>query len=533
MSDRIDRFKKMQERKKNHKYFIADKNIVNKIESSIVDNNSISSFEEQMDSKFNIDLTNYKENPKEIEDLITSINKKYDKKQLENLISESKSTVIDNIIKPFGIGKHIIAKFDKNGGNVTTIHNAKKGIYANKNDEYNRKDYANSKNSNANSFAGSGKNSIGSEFTKNQIDNQGNLKDAYTNKTEKASNTSPDHIASLSEFHKNGGYMKSTEEKANFATDKDNLASTRRDINQSMKDTDKKEWIEKKQGGRDKKNKDYYDIDEKELNNQYEKGLKTTNKHTPSFKEKAKFYTKDTAKSSVSEGAKMGFQQAIGIVLKELTESIYDEIVDIYKNGFKGENKLGKTFWNVLKIRFTRIGKKILSKWKDVFKAFGEGCLSGLISNIITVIINIFTTTGKRVVRIIREGFFSLLKALKLLFSPPKDMTYKEAMHEASKLLVAGAIIGIGIAVEDTVEKFIIASIPFLAPFADIISTVFICLISGLTTTLLVFLIDKLDIFGVNKKNKIDYVLNQLNEMTEDSYEEIEKIIISLKPIKI
>lgn len=85
------------------------------------------------------------------------------------------------------------------------------------------------------------------------------------------------------------------------------------------------------------------------------------------------------------------------------------------------------------------------SKWEDAVKAFRDGAVSGFISNLLTVVINTVMTTWKRWVRIVREGVTSLYCALKMLAFPPEGMTLEQAAHEASKLLVAGAVVGLGV----------------------------------------------------------------------------------------
>lgn len=135
-----------------------------------------------------------------------------------------------------------------------------------------------------------------------------------------------------------------------------------------------------------------------------------------------------------------------------------------------------------------------------------------------------FVTTGKRVVRIIREGFFSLLKALKMVFFPPENMTFNEALHEATKLIVAGLAISGGILLEQYIDT-LLKSIPF----ANMISSVLVGIVTGLGTSLLVFLIDKLDLFGVVKEQRLEYISEKLNEITDNSFEEIGDILQSLE----
>ena len=204
----------------------------------------------------------------------------------EKLINQCMYVIENTIISKFGIISMFLQNRD--GGNVTTIHNAQQKIYADKKDEYDRKTYTDTKNSKGQKFSGDGKNSVGSNFTKSKMDKDGNVVDAYTGKIKQAKETSPDHIESISQFHKDGGFMLSDIKKADFATDEDNLALTGRDINTSMRDYSKEEWKDKKREN-GKTNKEYFDIDEKRLDEAVAKGKNTSKKHLPTFTEKQNF----------------------------------------------------------------------------------------------------------------------------------------------------------------------------------------------------------------------------------------------------
>ena len=90
-----------------------------------------------------------------------------------------------------------------------------------------------------------GSNGVGSKFTKSKLIDDNKVIDEYSNTIELSSNTSPDHQESLSQYHKDGGFMQTNKERADFATDTDNLAITNRSTNASMRDYDKKVWLEK------------------------------------------------------------------------------------------------------------------------------------------------------------------------------------------------------------------------------------------------------------------------------------------------
>jgi hypothetical protein len=222
----------------------------------------------------------------------------------------------------------------------------------------------------------------------------------------------------------------------------------------------------------------------------------------------------------------MGAQQALGLLLCEFFQAFFDEIKDIYKNGFENGFEQQR-FFEILKNRLTRISQRIIEKWKDACKAFRDGFISGFLSNLVTVVINMFVRTGKRVVRIIREGFFSLLKAIKTLCCPPEGMTASEAAHEASKLIAAGLVTVGGIALEQYIDGLIKAT-PFLEPFADILTTVLVGGLTGLATTFIIYAIDKIDLFKVNDKARHEFVMGKLEMDLERMFTEGDALIESM-----
>ncbi|WP_424765960.1 hypothetical protein [Paenibacillus sp. sgz302251] len=199
--------------------------------------------------------------------------------------------------------------------------------------------------------------------------------------------------------------------------------------------------------------------------------------------------------------------KVVGLFLTETISAVFDEIRDAVKHG------VGRTkgFWDDLKERLNRIVLQIISKWKEALKEGFAGMLSGIFSNIVTVIINTFMTTAKNIVRLIREGFFSIVKAVKMLMNPPAGMTKEQAFHEAGKIIIAALAVSIGILLEETIDKFppmkLIRSIPVIGEL--LYSTVFGFMI-GLVTSLALWGWDKLDLFGVKEGARHDFVLNML-----------------------
>ncbi len=508
MSNRLDRFRKRK--KIRNSYTVSDtvdKNLVDIFLNSSLDKSKV-----DFTYGFTSNFYNMKVTSNEVKEFLLKFKQQFNDERFNQLIVDCKKEIINSIVIPFGLGK-IVAAYDKVGGNVTTIHNANQNIYAKEKDKYKREDYTNTKNSEGKQFAGQGKNSVGSQYTKSQMDSNSNVIDAYTGKVQKADTTSPDHIESLSQYHKDGGFMQSNTKKADFATDENNLALTDRYINQSMRDFDKKDWMEKEKNGI--KNKERFDIDEKKLNKAIEEGKKTAKEHLPTDLEKAQYYTTNSIATGISEGAKMGMQQALGAILVEFFTALFDEIIDIYKNSFSNgfdDNR----FINILKERIRRIGIRLTDKWKDFIKSFKDGAISGFISNLVTTLTNMFITTGKRIVRIIREGIFSLFRAVKVLLFPPDNLSFSEALHEAKKLIASGLIISIGVILEEYVDDLIKTTV-FLEPFADVLTTILIGGITGIAISLAVYYIDK-------KKND-EELFNNLICDTNKKFDELDQIL--------
>jgi len=448
----------------------------------------------------------------EITNHIMSLREQFQKENSANFFNEQKDILLHTVVDRFMLGD-VMAKGDKTGGNVTTVHNAQQKIYARKQDEYDRTKYDGSLNSEKKKFKGNGKNSVGSEFTRSQLDKNGNLTDAYTGKTIKGKDTSPDHVYSLSQYHKNGGYMQKSKKKADFATDKDNLASTDRSINLSLLDRDKEEWMDSKSNGREVTNEEYFEIDRQRVEEKVKQGKETAQKHLPTTGEKAVFYTKNTAITSMGEGAKMGFRQMVSSFITELINALFDEIRDCCMR----VKKLGEKWYKGLSERLKRIGKRIASNWKKFLEAGKDGFISGFCSNIVTVIINIFVTTAKNIVRLIREGFFSLFKAIKLLLNPPADMTRSQLFHEVGKLIIGGSIISIMILAEEAIDKFppivAIRKIPFIG---DFLSAVLFGLLTAIFTSLALWGWDKLDLFGCKKEQQHKFVMEALERERQE-----------------
>jgi hypothetical protein len=216
------------------------------------------------------------------------------------------------------------------------------------------------------------------------------------------------------------------------------------------------------------------------------------------------------------DAAKMAAYSALGVVMRELTQAVFHEIHITFQQ--QGKETLKEIF-----IRFReRVGAVIadlMAKWKDIFKGSFEAGITAFLSNVVVFIINLFATTLKKIVTMIRAGFVSLCQAVKMLANPPAGMDREEANYKAFEILTAGLIGAASLGLGAGIEK-LLQAIPGLQPLmmfpipsigkeprtvSDILAATLSALVGGLLTTIVLYFIDKCRNAG--KKDKLQIQL--------------------------
>ncbi|PHO09601.1 lactate permease [Malaciobacter canalis] len=537
--ERVERYNKRKNKLNQSENLILSSKIKGGkvVDYNLLDN-TLKKLEETYNTDFNISST-------EVKQFLKKFQKDFHEERFNKLVVDCKNEVIQSIVTPFGLGK-IVAAYDKAGGNVTTLHNFEKGkdFIATDEDKAKYDEWQNSVNSNVDRKVHDIKKD---EWKKQEYKNMKDgdiVIDGYTgkelgikenNRINKNNSIHGEHITSVSEIEKdskNHLYAKGDnqaqrlEDRAKISGDKENLTLIDGGMNSSKSDNDLMDWANspiskehaKETGNPNMTNAEYYELNPELLKKKYDKSKSFIKNEQR--KKQFKKQSKEATITSVKEGFKMGTQQALGLIISEFFTALFDEIIDIYKKGFSNDFE-DKQFFIILRERLARIGKRVQAKWKDAAIVFKDGFISGFISNLVTLMINMFVTTGKRVVRIIREGIFSLFRAVKMLMFPPENMTYEEAMHESSKLLAGGIIISLGVLLEEYVDK-LIKTTPILEPYTDTITTIFIGTLTGLTVTMTAYYLDK-------KRDDKQLFKNLLEATNED----IKQINSSLQACKL
>jgi hypothetical protein len=408
----------------------------------------------------------------------------------------------------------------QDGGSVTTAHNFETGITATESDQ--RKYDAYKANNDGSRNWQEVRRSGGyddplPEKRKVAFQTQRKIVDAYTGKElPKDGRTHLDHIVSAKEIEKNAKnhLFKTPEERARMATDDKNLAWTEASANQSTGDQPMKEWLEKsdKHGGT---KAERFGINKK-------MALKKDAEARRHIKAQitvaaAKKYRNELITTGGKDAARMAACSALGVIMRELTQAVFQEIHITFQQ--RGKETLKEIFIR-FKERMEAVLVKLKEKWKDIFKGGFEVGLTAFLSNIVVFIINLFATTLKKLVAMIRAGFVSLCQAVKMLAYPPIGMDREEANYQALKILTAGLIGAASLGLSAGIEK-LLQAIPTLEPImmfpipspgkeprtvSDILAVTLSALAGGLLTTTILYFMDKCRNEGERGKIQIQLV---------------------------
>jgi len=397
------------------------------------------------------------------------------KQRLQDLLTRCREEALQQVVGPFGLTPAMFSDID--GGNVTTQHNANQDIYAKASERYNRKggeyDYSKAKTE-----------KLKEAYQTGQMDSQ-TFTDAYTGKTAPTKRTTEkgkvvmnaelDHTIPLKQAHKEGGWMLTREQRDKLASEKKNLNYTTLENNRSKSDEAAETALSEKNG-----------YDEALTRPVIDAARAAIDEHLPGTRERVIYHGKELGITGAKEFGKTGLNRAMGVLLFEVVNGSFVEVHKVISQRDDNRPLLDRALAAV-----ERVLERVKGKFKAAFDAFFEGGLQGLVSNLLTFLINNLITTSAKVVTIIREGMRELFKAMKLLLWPPADMSGSDLMRAVSKSLAGLFTLGAGMLWEQSVNAFILG-IPPLAPLAGMIAPVLTGLMTGLANALLMYGIDSL-----------------------------------------
>ena len=333
-------------------------------------------------------------------------------KRLQELLDCCREEALQQVVGPFGLTPAMFS--DKRGGNVTTQHNANQDIYAKTSEHYNRKtdyDYSAAKTKKKNDAVKAG------TMNSQTFVHAHTHKKAQTKRTAKSNgklvmNAELDHTIPLKQTHKEGGWMLTPEQRKKLASEEDNLHFTTFENNREKSDTAAETALSAQNG-----------YDESITKPLIDKARAAIDQHQPDTKDRLLYHGKALGITGAKEFGKTGLRRAMGVLLFEVVNGSFVEVHKVVSQRNDQQPLLDRVVAAV-----ERVLKRAQGKFKAAFEAFFEGGLQGLMGNLLTFLINNLITTSAKVVTIIREGMQELLKALKLLLWPPKEMSGTEVI---------------------------------------------------------------------------------------------------------
>jgi hypothetical protein len=316
-----------------------------------------------------------------------------------------------------------------------------------------------------------------------------------------------DHVVECKAIHDDRGRVLSGISGVDLANQDDNLAWTNKSLNASMG-----AWA---RGVNDKYKKEHGcdapiemvdmeayirthpDLNEQTVINmrrQYAKS-RTAYERRISFA----YYTSSsfmnaTTKASAKVGFKMGLRQAFGLVFSEIWFAVRDEI----KRAKGSSQSLFTTIGNAIKRGY----ESSKARYKEIWDQFISGSIAGIFSSLTTTICNIFFSTAKNVVKILRQSWASLIEATKILFFNPDCLPVGEKFRAASKIIATGASVVVGTLVGDMLQKTGISAIPVVG---EIVTVFCSSLVTGIMSCSLLYMLDHNSAI-----NKIIEILNKI-----------------------
>lgn len=416
------------------------------------------------------------------------------KQRLQDLLSRCREEALQQVVGPFGLTPAMFSDID--GGNVTTQHNASQDIYAKQSERYNREggEY---------NYQKAKEEKLKEAYKSGQMNSQ-TFTDAYTGQTAPTKRTTDkgkvmmnaelDHTIPLKQAHLEGGWMLTREQRDKLASEKKNLNYTTLKNNRAKSDTAAETALSAENG-----------YDETLTRPIIDTARAAIDEHLPGTRERVIYHGKELGITGAKEFGKTGLNRAMGVLLFEVVNGSFVEVHKVITQKDDTRPLLDRALAAV-----ERVLKRVQGKFRTAFDAFFEGGLQGLVSNLLTFFINNLITTSAKVVSIIRQGMNELFKALKLLLWPPDGMSGADLMRAVSKSLAGLFTVGAGMLWEQSINAFILG-IPVLAPLAGMIAPVLTGLMTGLANALLMYGIDSLIDWMLDKGT--DFINAQIDNL--------------------
>ncbi|WJJ93615.1 hypothetical protein [Neopusillimonas aromaticivorans] len=424
-------------------------------------------------------------------------------------IEELERTVVHSLATSFGLD-FLLFK-DKVGGEVDTIHNVRQGVWAT---DKERQNYENRETYDSDKYHHKDVKKEDSTYKTTGANDKltqqtGTLQDPYRNRSMAVNDPrNTDHVISASEVHDDAGRVLAEINGIELANQSSNLQSTHETLNKSkgkdsidvflarlpeqiakdetqlLKDRDhlatmprttpeqqhKGRQLEDKVRKTEEKIKTLKSVDPDEMRKRDKEARKPYNQQiNQKYYTSSKFWKQTTSASAVA-GLKMGTRQMLGLIMAEAWFELREQLpktLEKLKTNFNLD-----AFIASVQQALNGIWQRIKLRFKDFLNSFKDGVFAGILSSATTTLFNVFATTQKMAIKIIRELWGSLVKAVKLLIFNPQQQPFVDLCKAVTALLSVGAATVVGTMIYT--QLLPLCNFPFgseLASFASALAT--------------------------------------------------------------
>lgn len=418
---------------------------------------------------------------------------------MDSIFKQYERVIVESLITSFGLDFLVN---DRHGGDVDTIYSVRQ---INKDEDMTYKNKANqASHENRGEYHSSEYHSDKRYIEKNrEIGKQkdaGLLFDTYTGeKIAPNAKSDLDHTISAKEIHDDRGRVLAGLKGTDLANSDENLNVTNPHTNRSKKADSMDEFLEKRGDEYNESQKTHMRQKDAAARKHYEAKLAQAYYTSPQF-------AKDITFAAGSVGVKMGLRQALGFVFAEIWFAVKEEF-----------RKVGSRFdfaelLSAIGSGIKRGFENAKEKYRELFAKFREGIAAGALSSLTTTLCNIFFTTAKNVVKIIRQSYVSIVQAAKVLFINPDNLPFGERMRAIVKILATGASVVVGSVVMEALSKTPIGMIPVVG---EVVQTFCGALVTGIMSCTLLYFFDRSELM-----NKLVCFLNNFHtiETTVDYF---------------
>ena len=410
-----------------------------------------------------------------------------------SLFAQYERIILESLITSFGLDGLIR---DQHGGDVDTIHSVrqvgKDSEMAYKSDEHRQAYEDRGEYDSAAYHSHAGYRERNREIS--EAKKAGTLVDAYTGeKISRNGKTDLDHVVSAKEIHDDPGRVLAGMRGEDLANSPVNLQATNRRTNRSKKADNMEDFLKRRGDEYTEKQKKLMRDRDATARKSYESRLAYT------YYRSADFWT-HTAAAAGRVGIQMGLRQALGLVLTEVWFAVRETL---FATGRSLKAMLSDIADGV------RLGiRRAREKYAEILSRLGEGVVGGVLSSLTTTLCNVFFTTAKNMVRILRQSFASIVQAGKVLLFNPDNLPFGDRLLTALKILAAGASVVVGILLSEAVAASGLGAVPVVG---DLLVTFIGVFASGVLSCTLLYALDSCDIV-----KKIVALLNNVHSIDKD-----------------